>query len=650
MNRKILNRVAVAVVLLQLVLPSVTPAHLAANVASAYVSASQVGGEGGAYDYTNGTGWYEITYNIPPGNYSVSTSAFGYLGSTLSTTVSSLSDEKVLDFYLNRSALIVGKVAGVGGEPVVGADVTLYENATSRYIASTRTDSQGLYYFASDVPSGTYYVKVGFEFPFTSPAWNPYYGQNYTGLPTYPYLEAPYLPIGYVRSDSAAFVAVSGTTNYAPLVSLNSSAVIKGVVKDAVGNPVPNATVYASSLWGGHYITAVTDPSGGYRLSYDIVEGVYNVRPYAYGYVGPSVDVNTTGASVVVQDFVMNKSASVYGFVRRSGDGRPIANTYLNIYSVEGSDYGHVQSGADGYYSFGGGLTGGNHSIYVYVGSAYRGPYYVSLTDGAATRFDVDVDAFFVSGTVHMDNLTGPPVGYAQLYLTLNGVPSVSTIYGYGQSNGSFSIIVPVPEGYMGMPVTATLTAKNYNYNAAVRQLNLTMGTDASVDVALPSSATFGSAKIEGTVYGGVGPDLPSSMQWWHLTFANYTFTVGINSTSYVNYVYPYLLSKELYISARGPEGIAGQMTVFVPDSIMQGPFTIDSSYLPKPTIVSQVDNGTYTAVTFTFTQHNYNYFYLYSAAAVPEFPGWMVLGALGSAVFVAAMAERKLHLRTAAP
>lgn|GEM_PF-2604258 len=646
MKVKSLSRIAVMLIAFELALSTASPTFGASGVVSAFVSAQQDEGPSRGYGYTNSSGYYEIGYDLLPGPYTVTASAFGYIDGVQHTNISSLLDEKHIDFNLNRSALIIGKVVGFDGLPVAGAYVRLYNNLTGGYVTYTYTDSAGVYVFATNIPTGVYHVAVSFEFEFTSVASQVYSGANYTGPPTYPHRYAPYLPSGYISGSSSNFSAVAGQQAAGPTVVLQGSAVIQGTIRDQFGSPVANASVYAYNTMGSNYIFVLSGPDGKYRISYEIAKSVYSLRAIAYGYVSPYVEVDASAGGIIAQDLTLNRSASVYGFIRRAGDGLPITSAYLYTYSLSGVDYAYSYTDGSGYYSISSGLTPGNHSLYVYVGLAYIGPFYFWLSEGQATRFDVSLDASRVTGMVHGDNLTGPALGYASMKFSSAHVPSWYSVWGQVQADGTYSVLLGIPSGYMGMTVPVNITVSHYGYNTRTFTVNLTLGTDLNLDLYLTKGELGASAKVEGFVSGAGGPGMPFTFNWWRLTFDNYTFMVGMNSTSSVDYLSPYLLSKYIYISARGPEGTVGHMTVWVPDSVMQGPFTVVSRTPPYPTIVSVTDNGTYTAVEFTYFEHNYNYMYLYSTSAVPEFPGVALLAALGSAFFVSMLVERRLRLQ----
>ena len=287
-------------------------------VPGASVNAHNTNGFGSQYAGTNTTGQYLMNMTLTDaGIYTVEASANGYIKAAANTTISSLSDQKTVDFILNRSSIIEGKVLGKGGHPVVGAPVALYLSGSYFSIDQTQTDANGMYYFATDVTTGVYYVAISFSFLTTT-----HYG---------PYQDAPYLANGYVDGKSQNIVATQGVLTHASDVVLNQSGVITGTVKDGLGHPVANATVSAYSLYPFYYLSTEADSNGVYRMSYDVVNGTYTVTPNASGFVGDSTDVVATQTGTVTQNFTMLKTATLRGNVLRKTDNKPVPDVHISL-------------------------------------------------------------------------------------------------------------------------------------------------------------------------------------------------------------------------------------------------------------------------------------------------------------------------------
>jgi hypothetical protein len=146
-------------------------------------------------------------------------------------------------------------------------------------------------------------------------------------------------------------------------------------------------------------------------------------------------------------------------------------------------------------------------------------------------------------------------------------------------------------------------------------------------------------------VTGGSGPELPAEMIWWH----SGDFLIGTNSTSYIPVIFTYQQNSTIEVFAEGPEGTHGTLTLWIPDTGFRGPYTVTATPGPNPNVVSQSDNGTYYQVVLSYN-HSFHLITLMGSTPVPEFPGVAIVAALGSAVAVALLYERKLRMPSAVP
>jgi protocatechuate 3,4-dioxygenase beta subunit len=625
-----------------LLFATVVPAFSAnPPVAGSPVSASlKQSGIGGSSTYSDANGGYSIYGNILPGPYSVNAHPYGYIGSSQDVTIASLIDNVTVNFQLNRSAVVTGKLIGYDGSPVVGAYVSLKVNGSGAYVGNVLSDSTGTYVFADGIPTGNFYIDTSFTFPFSGPAIASYYGGNFTGLPTSGWWDAPYLDTGYIHGNSSAFATTAGQLTQVPIITLARSGVVVGTVKDGLGNPVANATVVCWNT--AFFIMVLSDNAGNYRVSYELGNGTYFLRAHKAGLVGTTVNFTAAQGQTSTIDLAMGASAGVYGYVMR-GDGRsvPKATVSFTLADAGGYYYVYAVSNDTGYYSLTAGMITGNYSVTVSFGAGSFSSY-VSLTAGTQTSCNPAVDFYLVNGTVLKENTTGQALPSASVSLSFGqaGWGASAT----GGADGKYTMYVPIAPGTKGTFPTANVTFTATGYDSKRATLTVAIGQDTIVDAFLKSYATGGSATIHGTISGSDGPDLPPTFSWYHCASMNYTFLVGVNSTSWVAWVSPSLPLRQLYFYIKGPEGTQGTMTVWVPDSIYQRPFTASWGWPGQPSIVSQVDNGTYTAVTITYANHDQTAIYLYSTTAIPEFPGVILpLTAFGG-VLLAVLAERRLR------
>jgi hypothetical protein len=617
----------------------VTPSFAAVPpymVPDAYVYADQTDGTGYGSDYTNGTGQYVIDSGIKVGNYTVTASADGYLSGSSNTTVESTSDTKVVDIYLNRSAIIWGKVVGDNGKPVVGADVSLRKNSTGQYVAIETTDSDGKYCFATDVDTGAYYVLVD-EFAFPSPL--------------YSHMYAPYLATGYISGNRSATVSVTaGATAMASDIVLNMSGVITGTVIDDQGSPMSNVAVTATNLDTYSSQTVSTNASGVYLISYEIVTGTYSLEPSVFGYVADSVDVAAIQGATAVQNLTMVKSATVHGTVLRKGDNKPVPGTSLSFASQPYKYYGGGYTDNSGNYRIQTGLGPATYSVFVYLQGEMVNTTEITLGAGENATLNFWIDAYFISGIVYENVTGGQRVHYPDVSLAFqDGFLPPPGGSAEGDVNGTYEMVVPVREGTVG-PCNGTFTVSASGYNTTKVNATLTIGTDSTMDFVLfkkPPSPPPPSAKIIGTIYGYAGPSLPFSHQVWFVPSDNYTFFVELNTTSKISYLYGSVASGTISIYVWGPEGTTGWMTIMIPKDLFPGPtFTITSYPGPDPTQTLLTSNATYWIIGIQYT-HSSKYITFQSENIVPEYTGPAILIAMMMTGTAVILLEKKRKMRT---
>jgi hypothetical protein len=599
------------------------------------VHAHNTNGFGSQYANTNTTGQYLMNRTLTDvGIYTVEASANGYVKANVNTTVSSLSDIRTVDIVLNRSGIIEGKIFGKDGHTVVGAVVTLYQESSPYFpVDETRTDANGMYYFATDVETGVYYVRVSFDFS-TLFGW---------------YQDAPYLANGYVEGKSQNIVATQGVINVAPDVFLNQSGVITGTVKDGLGHPIANATVSASTYVypSSYYISTIADSNGVYRISYDVVNGTYTVTPNASGFVGDSADVVATQTGTVTQDFTMLKTATLTGNVWRKSDNKPVPEVHISLLDDQFKYFGYDTTNATGSYAINDGLGPGNYTVTAELGGTTVNTTRITLAAGESKTLDFKIDAYFISGIVYANVTGGSTLPYPNVQLTFSD-PTPADGSTEGDGNGNYVLVLPIVPGTGGSTYNGNFTVSAFDYNTTIVNANIVIGTDISnEDFALPKSPPPPphppSATIEGTIYGNSGPDLPFSYQWWHLSDSTYgyQFMVGLNTSSHIDFVFPSLSTKSIYISVWGPEGTTGQMTIWIPNAIYQGSFSVTSSPGPNPTMGTVSSNGTYWIVPMTYG-HSSKYIFVQSTNAIPEFQAPIALMTVLLSIALAAFLQKR--------
>ena len=589
-------------------------------IPAADVYAYNNNGSGSESSFTNSTGGYLMNNSLTGiGTYTVEASANGFVTTDANTTISSLSNKNTVDLILNRSAIIEGKVLGKNGHPVVGAYVKLFENSTSTEIDESQTDSNGMYYFATNVATGAYYITVTFDFSSTVFDW---------------YQADPHLANGYVEGTSQTISATQGAITVAPNIILNSSGVITGTVEQS-GHPIANATVTATLSESPFYSMTVTTASNGtYRISYDIVNGTYTVTPYAIGFAGDSTTINATQTGTVTQNLAMFKTATLSGHVSRTSDNKPVPSVDIEVSNDTSTHFwdGFGSTNDSGNYAISAydGLGPGNYTVYALLQDDYFNTTSIILTAGENATLNFNVDAYFISGTVYNATIGGTPLPYADVSLSFSSLFYLLDGYTSGGANGTYLLALPTL-ALNGETFPGNFTVSAGGYVTKMVPANITIGTDLTQNFALqkkPPPTPMQSAAITGTVYGNSGPPLPFSYETWYASDSGYQFMMTMNSSSYISGVYTDLSAKSLYVDLWGPEGINGSLTIWIPDAIYFGTFLVTSYPGPNPQVVTTTDNGTYTKIQITYALSPKTIIFT-STGAVPEFPSSLALAAL---------------------
>lgn len=227
---------------------------------------------------TDSDGRYTLDNDLAPGTYTIvipSLSSKGYTPASATVTVPT---KDSVDFALDKSNTIGGRVVNAGGSPVAGATVVaiseelnLDDMQLARFLGATmataKTDQDGMFTLDSGIGSGTYIVTASF---------------------------------GSMPTSSSVRVEAGSTANI--VLDFGETLTLKGRVTDNNGEPLENALVtpgFASSMAGAELFAVRTGSDGAYTLIVPLKDSSTRmlfdeVAVSADGYKSVTAQSNTT--------------------------------------------------------------------------------------------------------------------------------------------------------------------------------------------------------------------------------------------------------------------------------------------------------------------------------------------------------------------
>jgi MFS family permease len=248
---------------------------------------------------------------------------------------------------------------------------------------------------------------------------------------------------------------------------------ISGHLRTPAGSGVSGAVITVTGVDGMQVGRARADENGAYALD-GVASGTYTLIVTAPGFqpAAASVAVNGLGA---VHDFVILGGGVVAGTVRRSG-GEPVEHTRVLAIDPSGQVVGQTTTAHDGKFLLTG-LPAGEVTITANVDNHH--PQAVTVLAGAAEPAEVEL-LVEAAGVLH-GTVTGPDGhGLANATVTISdgqGRPVATTLTG---PDGGYELRDLEPGEY---------TVVTSLYEPAVRQVDLTAGESADVDVDLATGA-----------------------------------------------------------------------------------------------------------------------------------------------------------------
>ncbi|RMG30135.1 MAG: hypothetical protein D6732_16555 [Methanobacteriota archaeon] len=446
-------------------------------VTSVYVSLYDEFGRSISSQRTNGTGFANF-YGLENGTYYVKYySSTGYVNSPQFTVTSDM----VYNITLSGNVIFVN-LTNPNGTPRANQYVYLYNSDTGGYLGYSRTNSTGIGTFVVNVAENTTaymqtYAYINGQFTYIST--NPFnvtnglvvdlslggtivqvHVEDDSGNPiryTYinAYIDGTLSSRQYLNSNGNATFLLQPNTIYtvgidygniiqtAPFNSTVNSSIVLVIttvsftihVKQADGSDLANARVYlySSSQFSSYLGFGQADANG--KVSFNAPEsGVYRVyvyspSPYLYFFSGNFTI--SAGATVVIQP-----SPTILKVM--TNKGTVLANTYVYLYTPQGSYAGWARTNSTGFAQ----ATITNGSTYV-IRTGYMRSAPMTLYDNQVNTVVFNVSTVYVrlqdtSGSTYTPSNSWT---YVYAYFATNG-----TYTGYGLVNSSGIATLLVPE------------------------------------------------------------------------------------------------------------------------------------------------------------------------------------------------------------
>jgi hypothetical protein len=224
----------------------------------------------GWFAVTDASGNYKMITNLETGVYNVTvTSVNGYFTKTVNAVnVAAGVEANNVNFALDRSAIISGKVMNPSGLPVKGVTVTAISTGGTNFMGFALTEADGSFRIESGLGSGSYMVTV-------------YSGTSFDQK----------------SGVSATVGKETSGVNLTLDVTVQPSGIITGLVTDTKNTPIVGARVSAGSGYDN------TNADGVYEISNGLPTGTYTVDVSAAGYqaqekAGVSVTAGSTTSNI----------------------------------------------------------------------------------------------------------------------------------------------------------------------------------------------------------------------------------------------------------------------------------------------------------------------------------------------------------------
>ena len=417
-------------------------------------------------------------------------------------------------------------------------------------------------------------------------------------------------------------------------VNLQQSLTISGVVTDASGSPIANASIFVYSpndsyLWG----YATSDANGNYVISSNIKDGeTYILQAVARGYSFINTSLVVSGDTVF--NIQLKQSVVIKGHVRDAG-GTPLSN--IQVYATSDSGWSaYAFTDSNGYFELTSGFGVGENVTLSYgdidvIRSfgmyGYKVQSIITVAGDNVVDLVYDIPTIVISGSVDDVDRAG---FLEQVFVEITPHPAIPisipipTFKVPVNSDGSFSIKMPTMISMFGFDINISTVDISVGGTYYYPSVSVATGLGADQDINLGTIQITSHPVIEVTIYVYTtrsNINLPDFHHELNIKYKHWVFPMAIDTNSSLSSLMATVAPNNgtIMVWIVGPTGTEGYLRLTVPKSFLAPPYSVYIDGV-QSTFNLVGENATHVTIEITYG-HSEHVITVTSTAVIPEFP-----------------------------